>query len=149
MNAFKDLPTEDEIKQLGLDNLMSMEKIKADQREDKEGLLVINFKKGLSKSLFTTKCSRGIDFPGEMCNSIIFTKYPNPNVSDTFWKVLQKTHPRYYWEFYKDKAWRGFLQRIYRALRSPNDKVKILSPDIRVLEYAKKLQRQDLSRVNH
>ena len=141
VNAFKDLPTEDEIKRLGLDNLMSTEKIKADQREDKEGLLISNFKKGLSKSLFTTKCSRGIDFPGEMCNSIIFTKYPNPNVSDTFWKVLQKTHPDYYWEFYKDKAWRGFLQRIYRALRSPNDKVKILSPDIRVLECVKKLQR--------
>ncbi|MFH1311438.1 MAG: helicase C-terminal domain-containing protein [Nanoarchaeota archaeon] len=144
VNAFKDLPTEDEIEKLGVDNLMSAEKIKADQREDKEGLIISNFKKGLSKSLFTTKCSRGIDFPGEMCNSIIFTKYPNPNVSDTFWKVLQKTHPNYYWEFYKDKAWRGFLQRIYRALRSPHDKVKILSPDIRVLECVKKLQRQDL-----
>jgi len=75
-----------------------------------------------------------------MCNSIVFTKYPNPNVSDTFWKVLQKTHPDYYWEFYKDKASRGFLQRIYRALRSPNDHVKILSPDIRVLDCARKLQ---------
>ena len=143
VNAFKDLPTEDEIKRLGFSNLMSAEKIKEDQREDKEGILVSNFKKGLSKSLFTTKCSRGIDFPGEMCNSIIFTKYPNPNVSDTFWKVLKKTHPDYYWEFYKDKAWRGFLQRIYRALRSPYDKVKILSPDIRVLERVKMLQRQE------
>jgi hypothetical protein len=64
-------------------------------------------------------------------------------VSDTFWKVLKKTHPDYYWEFYKDKAWRGFLQRIYRALRSPYDNVKILSPDIRVLDNVKKLQRQE------
>ena len=141
VNAFKDLPSEEEIKTLGLDNLMSSEKLKNDQREDKEGAAIGNFKKGFSKSLFTTKCSRGIDFPGEMCNSIIFTKYPNPNVSDTFWKVLQKTHPDYYWEFYKDKAWRGFLQRIYRALRSPNDHVKILSPDIRVLDCVRKLQR--------
>ena len=140
VNAFKDLPSEEEIELFSIDNLASAEKLKADQREDKEGAAISNFKKGMSKSLFTTKCSRGIDFPGEMCNSIIFTKYPNPNVSDTFWKVLQKTHPGYYWEFYRDKAWRGFLQRIYRALRSPNDHVKILSPDIRVLESARKLQ---------
>lgn len=143
VNAFKDLPSEEEIKSMGIDNLMSSEKIKADQWEDKEGTAISNFKKGMTKSLFTTKCSRGIDFPGEMCNSIIFTKYPNPNVSDTFWKVLQKTHPDYYWEFYKDKAWRSFLQRIYRALRSPTDNVKILSPDIRVIESVKKLQRSE------
>lgn len=143
VNAFKDLPSEEEIHNLNLNGLESSEKIKADQREDKEGRLISNFKTGKIKSLFTTKCTRGIDFPGEMCNSIVFTKYPNPNVSDTFWKVLQKTHPDFYWEFYKDKAWRGFLQRIYRALRSPYDHVKILSPDIRVLESVKKLQRQE------
>ncbi len=140
VNAFKDLPTEEEISQFSLQNLESSESLKANQREDKEGLLVSNFKKGKTPHLFTTKCSRGIDFPGEMCNSIIFTKYPNPNVSDTFWKVLQKTHPDYYWEFYRDKAWRGFLQRIYRALRSPTDHVKVLSPDTRVLEQVRKLQ---------
>ena len=100
VNAFRDLPTEDEIKNFSLYNLISSEKIKADQSEDKEGLIISNFKKGLSKVLCSTKCSRGIDFPGEMCNSIIFTKYPHPNVSDTFWKVLQKTLRTYYWEFY-------------------------------------------------
>ena len=142
VNAFKDLPSEEEIEKFNLDNLPSSDKIKSDQREDKEGIAISNFKKGMTKYLFTTKCTRGIDFPGEMCNSIVFTKYPNPNVSDTFWKVLQKTHSNYYWEFYKDKAWRGFLQRIYRALRSPYDKVKILSPDVRVLESVKKLQGQ-------
>ena len=76
-----------------------------------------------------------------MCNSIIFTKYPNPNVSDTFWKVLMKTHPNQYWEFYKDKANREFLQRIYRALRSKDDHVFILSPDIRVINAVRELQR--------
>ncbi len=140
VNAFKDLPSSEEINSFGITNLASSEKLKNDQREDKEGLAISNFKKGFSKSLFTTKCSRGIDFPGEMCNSVVFTKYPNPNVSDTFWKVLRKTHPDYYWDFYKDKAWRGFLQRIYRALRSPDDHVKILSPDIRVLDCVRKLQ---------
>ena len=93
-----------------------------------------------SPSLFSTKCSRGVDFPGETCNSIVFTKYPNPNVSDTFWKVLQQTHKDHYWEFYKDKAWREFLQRIYRALRSRDDNVVILSPDLRVLQAVRKLQ---------
>lgn len=143
VNAFKDLPSQEEIEKFGLDNLRSSEKLRSEQSEDKEGQAIIQFKKGMSKYLFTTKCSRGIDFPGEMCNSIIFTKYPNPNVSDTFWKVLQKTHSAYYWEFYKDKAWRGFLQRIYRALRSPYDTVNILSPDIRVLESVKQLQLQE------
>ncbi len=140
VNAYKDLPSEDEIHNFNLSNLETSEKIKADQKEDKEGVLVSEFKKGKLKVLFTTKCTRGIDFPGEMCNSVVFTKYPNPNVGDTFWKVLQKTHPTHYWEFYKDKAWRGFLQRIYRALRSPDDHVNILSPDIRVLENVRKLQ---------
>lgn len=143
VNAFKDLPSEEEIHNFNLSGLDSSEKLKSDQREDKEGLLISKFKKGMIKTLFTTKCTRGVDFPGEMCNSIVFTKYPNPNVSDTFWKVLKKTHSVYYWEFYKDKAWRGFLQRIYRALRSPYDNVKILSPDIRVLESVKKLQSQE------
>jgi Rad3-related DNA helicase len=84
--------------------------------------------------------TRGIDFPGNMCNSVIFTKYPNPNISDTFWKILQKTHPDNFWEFYRDKAYREFLQRIYRAVRSKEDHVYILSPDIRVLQSVKRLQ---------
>jgi len=140
VNAFKDLPTEEEKDLLGLHDLMSSEKLRELQQEDKTGKAVSDFKAGLSDSLFTTKCSRGVDFPGDTCNSIVFTKYPNPNVSDTFWKILQKTHPDYYWEFYRDKAWREFLQRIYRALRSPDDHVDILSPDTRVLDAVKKLQ---------
>ena len=140
VHAFKDLPSEKEKVDLGLDNLMSSEKLRELQNRDSKGLAISNFKSGLASSLFSTKCSRGVDFPKEICNSIVFTKYPNPNVSDTFWKVLQQTHSEYYWEFYRDKAWREFLQRIYRALRSPDDHVLILSPDIRVLEGVRKLQ---------
>lgn len=140
VNAFQDLPNMMEKQTLFLDNLMTSENLRDLQGRDKTGKAVSNFKAKLSSSLFTTKCSRGVDFPGDVCNSIVFTKYPNPNVKDTFWKILQKTHPEFYWEFYKDKAWRGFLQRIYRALRSPDDHVKILSPDIRVLDAVKKLQ---------
>ena len=103
------------------------------------------FKNGLNDTLFTTKCSRGVDFPGKMCNSIIFTKYPNPNVSDIFWKILKKNHEEHYWDFYKDKARREFLQRIYRGLRSKDDHVYVLSPDIRVIQSVREIQMSSLS----
>ncbi len=141
--AYRDLPTEEEKKLFDLDYMLSSEEIKFSQKEDKTGKEVSDFKQGKQKRLFSTKCNRGVDFPGDVCRSVIFTKYPNPNVSDTFWKVLQKTHKDYYWEFYKDKAWREFLQRIYRALRSPDDHVYILSPDLRVINAVKKLQRSE------
>lgn len=140
VNSFEDLPTEQEIVELELGNMMSRERLKALQSEDKTGRLISLFKSKLSDSLFTTKCSRGVDFPGDVCNSVIFTKYPNPNVKGTFWKILEKTHPEYYWDFYKDKARRDFLQRIYRAVRSENDHVYVLSPDIRVLDAVRNLQ---------
>ncbi len=140
VNAFQDLPTEEEKIRHHLINLTSQERLREQQEEDKTGKMVSIFKQGLNDKLFTTKCSRGVDFPGNMCNSVVFTKYPNPNVSDTFWKILQKTHPDSFWDFYRDKAYREFLQRIYRAVRSINDHVYILSPDIRVLDAVKKLQ---------
>jgi hypothetical protein len=45
-----------------------------------------------------------------------------------------KTKPQHYWSFYKDKANRELLQKLYRGLRSKEDKVQLLSPDLRVLE---------------
>jgi len=47
---------------------------------------------------------------------------------------LNQTKPQYYWEFYKDKAERELLQRIYRGLRFKEDSVFVLSPDERVLK---------------
>lgn len=138
VNAFADLPSEKEVSKF--DNLVSSEKLRRLQKEDKTGMQISLFKRGLKDILFSTKCSRGVDFPGETCNSIIFTKYPNPNVKDTFWKILNKTHPSYFWDFYKDKARREFLQKIYRALRSKEDHVYVLSPDIRVLNAVRELQ---------
>lgn len=140
VHSFADLPSEMELEILKLKNIQSSQELRTFQRNDKTGEAISDFKEGKIDKLFSTKCSRGVDFPGEVCNSVVFTKYPNPNVADTFWKVLQKTHPNFYWDFYKDKAWREFLQRIYRALRSPNDHVKILSPDSRVLDAVRKLQ---------
>jgi len=140
VNAFKDLPSEEEKTKSHIYNLMSNEKIKKLQREDSFGRAISLFKGGLSDTLFSTKCSRGVDFPGGVCKSIIFTKYPNPNTADTFWKVLKETQPKFFWSFYKDKAYREFLQRIYRAVRSRGDHVYVLSPDIRVIDAVKELQ---------
>jgi len=134
VNAFSDLPTEVELENCDIDNLISREKFLELQEKDKTGKIIEKFKDGQMDVLFSTKCSRGIDFPGEQCNSIIFTKYPNPNVKDAFWKILNKTQPQYYWEFYRDKAKRELWQKVYRGLRFKEDKVEVLSPDSRVLD---------------
>lgn len=140
INAFEDLPSNEEISRFDLYYLTSKEDLIFSQKDDKDNNAIDSFKQGKNPTLFTTKCSRGVDFPGETCNSIIFTKYPNPNPNDTFWKILKKTHSQYFWEFYKDKAHREFLQKIYRGLRSENDFVQILSPDTRVLDAVRSLQ---------
>ncbi len=140
VNAFNDLPSQEEIKKFSLKDLISREKMVELQNNDRTGKLISEFKRKLFDTLYSTKCSRGVDFPGDLCNSVIFTKYPYPNPKDTFWKILKKTHPQYYWDFYKDKARREFLQRLYRALRSPSDHVFVLSPDSRVLGAIKNLQ---------
>lgn len=140
VHAFQDLPNENEKKNFDTRNIISSEKLIQTQSEDKSGKEINTFKTGLINSLFSTKCSRGVDFPGNMCNSIVFTKYPNPNIGDIFWKVLQEKHPEYFWDFYKDKAKREFFQRIYRAVRSHDDHVFVLSPDARVLDAIRDLQ---------
>jgi len=134
VNAFTDLPSEQELEESRINNLISREKLRDIQNEDKGSVLVERFKKGQSDILFTTRCGRGIDFPGEQCNSIIFTKYPNPNVQDAFWKILNKTKPEFYWSLYKDKARRELWQKVYRGLRFKEDFVYVLSPDSRVLK---------------
>ena len=134
VNSFADLPSEIEKKEFDLKNLIGRERLKEIQDEDKEGKLIEEFKTGKINILFSTRASRGIDFPGEQCNSIIFTKYPNPNVKDVFWKILNQTKPQHYWKFYKDKAKRDLLQKIYRGLRFKDDHIYLLSPDSRVLE---------------
>lgn len=135
VNAFLDLPTEMELDEFDINNLISRERLKEIQGEDNVGILIERFKKGQTDILFTTQCNRGIDFPDEQCNSIIFTKYPNPNVQDAFWKILSKTNPQQYWEFYKDKARRELWQKVYRGLRHKKDHVYVLSPDSRVLDF--------------
>jgi Rad3-related DNA helicase len=140
VNAFDDLPSEEDIINHELGNTMTKDRLRSIQREDKTGRAISLFKSGMNEELFSTKCSRGVDFPGDVCRSVIFTKYPNPNVNGTFWKVLMKTHPEYFWDFYKDKARREFLQRLYRALRSKKDHVYVLSPDLRVLNAVRGLQ---------
>ena len=140
VQSFQDLPSEDEKENFNLSNLMTRGDLILTQNNDRFGKEIEDFKKGKFSELFSTRCSRGVDFPGKSCNSIIFTKYPNPNVKDVFWEVIKQTHPSFYWDLYKDKARREFLQKMYRALRSKDDHVYILSPDLRVIEEVKNLQ---------
>ena len=109
VSAFSDLPNEFEMDRYNLKNLMSREELKETQGEDKEGRMIEKFKEGITDVLFTTKCARGVDFPGEQCNSIVFTKYPNPSPEEPFWKILRHTNPDQYWEFYRDKSKRELL----------------------------------------
>jgi len=138
------LPNSEEIEKFELKNLKNREEIKILQNEDFDGNIVRDFKNKKINILFSTKDSRGIDFPGEECNSIIFTKYPNPDIKDIFWKVLKKIDPNNYWSFYKDKARREILQKAYRGLRSKEDKIEILSPDLRVLNF---FENSDLNKI--
>ncbi|HTZ41918.1 MAG TPA: helicase C-terminal domain-containing protein [Candidatus Omnitrophota bacterium] len=133
VSAFHDLPSESEISELGIRNLISREELRNMQNSDKDGMLIERFKKKETDILFTTRCARGVDFPGEQCNSIVFTKYPYPHPDEPFWKILKKTSPNQYWDFYNDKAKRELLQKIYRGLRFKGDHVFLLSPDERVL----------------
>ena len=133
VNAFQDLPTDLEIEKYRLSNLISSSDLMEQQNKDREGKMVRDFKEGKIKILFTTRCNRGIDFPFETCNSVVITKFPYPNTQSLFWKILKKNKPNIFWDFYKDKAHRELLQRVYRSVRAVNDHVFLLSPDIRVL----------------
>lgn len=135
VNSFQDLPTQFEIARFDLRHLQERDTLIEDQSGDNEGKRIQAFKNGEKQILFSTRCKRGIDFPGEECNSIVFTKYPNPNIDDPFWKILKRTKPNEYWDFYNDKARRELLQKMYRGLRFREDTVDLLSPDKRVLDY--------------
>lgn len=143
VNSFNDLPSEEEKQMYNLYNLMTKNKL-LDLQKNNSGKLVEKFKEKQISVLFTTKCNRGVDFPGNQCRSVVFTKFPNPNANGIFWKILRETHKEFYWEFYKDKAKREFMQKIYRGLRSKEDHIYLLSPDKRVLDAGRLLIRDIL-----
>ena len=105
-----------------------------EQNKYRKGELLQSFKNKEIDTFYSTKCSRGVDLPGDQCNSIIFTKYPYPNIHSLFWKILKKSKPQNFGMFYFDKARRELIQRVYRGIRSENDEVNLLSPDIRVFD---------------
>lgn len=142
VNAFSDLPDFADLSLLDLKHTLTKETLRDEQYSDPHGQRITAFKEGKQPLLFSTKCTRGVDFPGEQCRGIVFTKYPNPNTQDIFWKVLKQTHPQAYNSFYRDKARREFLQRLYRGVRTPDDYVTVLSPDMRVLDALRQLQLQ-------
>ncbi|MBI2109889.1 hypothetical protein HYT58_01800, partial [Candidatus Woesearchaeota archaeon] len=133
VNAISDLPNEEEKEQYGLNLLKTQLEFTEEQERFRLGELLQIFKQGKIDILYSTKCGRGVDLPGEMCNSIIFTKYPYPSMDSLFWKVLKKSNPENFNKFYFDKSRREYVQKIYRGLRSKEDKVYLLSPDIRVM----------------
>jgi len=135
LTSFYDLPTEKEKENFNIKNLPTQNEIISEQERDPFGKRIEDFKNKHTDLLFTTKCNRGIDFPGDICNSIVISRFPYPNISSIFWKILRKTNPQHFNSFYLDKANRELLQKIYRGLRSKNDKVQLLSPDIRVLNF--------------
>ncbi len=130
VNSFYDLPNRKEAERFKL-KIMTREEL-VEMQNDRE--IISKFKSGEKGILYSTKCNRGVDFPGEVCNSIIMTKYPYPDVKGLFWQLLKKIKPGHYSNFYLDKARREFMQRIYRGLRSEKDHVYLLSPDSRVLD---------------
>tara|TARA_Y100000310_G_scaffold263261_1_gene273370 strand:- start:5920 stop:7845 length:1926 start_codon:yes stop_codon:yes gene_type:complete len=133
VNSFKDLPSKNEIKEFKINNLITREELKELQNQDKTNKRIDKFKKQETDILFTTKCSRGVDFPGDKCKSVILTKYPYPNIQGLFWKILKQEQPEKFMEFYLDKANRELIQKIARAVRFKGDHVLLLSPDVRVL----------------
>ena len=131
VSAFKDLPSEEENKTLMLENLITQEKLK--ELQSRGNTAVDEFTNGEEDILFTTKCSRGIDFAGDKCNSIIVTKFPYPNIQGLFWKILKQEQPEKFMEFYMDKARRDLIQKVARGVRFKGDKVSLWSPDVRVI----------------
>jgi Rad3-related DNA helicase len=134
VSSFGDLPSRQEKEEFEIENIPSRDELKDLQFNDRNGNEVKKFKNGEIDTLFTTKCSRGVDFPGEVCNSILLTKYPYPNISGLFWQILKAEKPDKFMEFYLDKARRDMLQRIARGVRFKGDHVLVLSPDSRVLD---------------
>lgn len=131
VSAFKDLPTSEENEIYKFENLITQEKLSTLQSLGNSA--IEDFSNGREKTLFTTRCSRGVDFAGNKCNSVIITRYPYPNINGLFWKILKKEQPDKFMEFYVDKARRELIQKVARGVRFKGDKVELWSPDIRVI----------------
>jgi len=131
VSAFKDLPTEEENAEMKFDNLITRERLR--ELQSRGNTAVDDFTSGAEDILFTTKCSRGVDFAGDKCNSIVITKFPYPNIQGLFWRILKKEQPEKFMEFYMDKARRDLHQKIARGVRFKGDKVNLWSPDARVI----------------
>jgi Rad3-related DNA helicase len=131
VSAFKDLPSEEENKKLMLDNLITQERLR--EMQSRGNSSVDEFIAKEQKILFSTKCARGVDFAGDICNSIIITKFPYPNTQGLFWKILKQEQPDKFMQFYMDKARRELIQKVSRGVRFKGDSVELWSPDVRVL----------------
>jgi Rad3-related DNA helicase len=130
VSSFGDLPNEEEKIKFDLKNVYTREQLK----EEQGGKPVDKFLTGELPVLWSTRCARGVDFPGDKCKSIVLTKFPYPNIKELFWKILKKEKPHQFMEFYIDKANREFIQKVARGVRFKDDYVLLFSPDSRVLD---------------
>ena len=135
VNSFNDLPSDYECEKYGINNLKTKDDLIREQINDKTGNDIQRFKNKKIDILYSTKCNRGVDFPDDTCRSIVFTKFPYPDRSSLFWRILSKINKKDADAFYFDKARREIIQRYFRGVRSKDDYVDILSPDIRVIEF--------------
>ncbi len=133
ISSFGDLPSDSEKIEFGLKNIISKEKLFDLQKNSQQE--INRFKNQQTDILYTTKCSRGVDFPGEQCNSIVITKFPYPNIQGLFWQILKKHYPEKFMEFYMDKSNRELIQKVARGVRFKGDMIFLLSPDSRVLDF--------------
>jgi Rad3-related DNA helicase len=132
VSAFKDLPSEEENRKLMLDNLITRERLK--ELQSQGNVAVDEFVNGDENVLFTTRCSRGVDFAGDKCKSVVLTRFPYPNIQGLFWQILKREQPEKFMDFYMDKARRDLVQKVARGVRFKGDKVSLWSPDSRVLD---------------
>ena len=140
INGLKDLPTKKEKEKYKL-TIKTQEELKKEKERYKKGELLEKIKKGAIDILYGTTYNRGVDLPGKTCRSIVLTKYPYPERSSLFWRILGMRDKNKFRKFYFDKAEREFLQRIYRGLRSENDEITLLSPDIKCFQASAELLR--------
>lgn len=76
----------------------------------------------------TTKMDRGLDL--KWVRSIIFTKYPNPDIGDPLLIAMKRRlGGDIFWSYYNDMGRRVFIQSIGRVIRSDDDVVEFWSPD--------------------
>ncbi len=138
VQSYSDFPSKHN-GETGFPSLPYCEDMRVQSESDRDNRRIRLFKSKKLRVLFSTKDMRGTDLPLDLCDNIIFTKLPYPNMDDPFLRGLNKQNRTRFWKYYNDKMERELLQGLARGLRSAEDHVNILSPDTRVYENIRRL----------